>query len=492
MEEQLFNKEPEFIQESEELGILRQAVTAPLLKQGLQNGHINMAFDLLKQTLHQCYRACSISTLVTQSVIISEANTFSSVAREAIRKAEWARSTTNTVWCILKKILCFTAISSQFLKRLSIREMKHDHHPELGRYNSLNFPARNTLGIWSNKIRKFTRNKSPHSIKNIIRFIMNKCLPVFNLDVNLMPVNPSEYIANRISEAVIMQICEMKRSKLNWLQFFLKYIMEYKIPLKVEWLDLIDKTKENRLVDQDDGSDKHRISIKELEKLYEATKDCVEDRLMFMIFITTGIRIGGMSKIKTEHVAHVSGTDVVILATGRSIEKGNKWFSFILAPQVKELLFVWITSHRPAVDSPYLFPGRNEHVSTSNIRYRFKKIAQKAGLVGAHLHPHALRHTYAHMILETGNTVDTVSKLMGHVSSKTTESFYLKESAVEVAKRANIPWLDKSNTPLEPVIPDFLQNNKSQIDKKQSKLRNKRRKVMASLEMFQAGPLPAS
>jgi len=101
-----------------------------------------------------------------------------------------------------------------------------------------------------------------------------------------------------------------------------------------------------------------------------------------------------------------------------------------------------------------------------------------------------MRHTYGHMLLETGNPVETVAKLLGHSSSKTTEKFYLKESAGEVAKRANIPWLDQSKAPSAPVVPDFLLNNGSAAAAKKkeeriiTKQRKNKRKMMASMSMF--------
>jgi len=50
-----------------------------------------------------------------------------------------------------------------------------------------------------------------------------------------------------------------------------------------------------------------------------------------------------------------------------------------------------------------------------------------------------------------------VAKMMGHASSKTTEMYYLKESAVEASKRCNIPWLVKDKPEQ---LPSFLKVGK--------------------------------
>jgi integrase len=482
------NTDPVYIEESKELGILRQTVIAVMLKGKHQIGHINMAFDLLKQCLYQLYSNTNISTLVAKSTLVSEANKFSKVAREAVALAQWSKSTSRTVLCTLKKVLEFTAISREFLFRITLRGQGHPYVLELGKkYGSLSpeDPVRKTLENWRDILKRHTRCKSKQSLRNIIRFILNSCLPAFNLSVYTLPIDTATHITKRIKPDVIEKICGMKSvsKKKKWLLVFLKHIMMYKFTVDDTWFDYanIEKVHGNPL-EQDDGSDKHKIPTDELEKLYTACHDSVLDKLLFMLMLTTGLRIGGVVNIKLEHVAYINGKDVCVQDVGKTIEKGKKWATFILCDEVKVLIFKWLTCQRPAMESEYLFPGRNGQMSTSNARYRFGKIVKKAGLKGNHLHPHSLRHTFAHMMLKTGNTVDIVAKLLNHTNPKTTKQFYLKESAAEVAKRANIPWLNQNNIPKKPVIPNFLQ--KHQNTSEDANQNKKRRKAMASLEMF--------
>jgi len=46
---------------------------------------------------------------------------------------------------------------------------------------------------------------------------------------------------------------------------------------------------------------------------------------------------------------------------------------------------------------------------------------------------------FIHILLEVGNSVENISKLLGHASSETMEKYYLRESAAQVVQRANIP-----------------------------------------------------
>jgi integrase len=130
-------------------------------------------------------------------------------------------------------------------------------------------------------------------------------------------------------------------------------------------------------------------------------------------------------------------------------------------------------------NSSYLFPGRGEDIgiSTNRINAIIKEIALKAGLKGPHIHAHSMRHSFAHILLESGNKPELVSKMLGHSSTKTTEQYYLKESASEVSKRANIPWLTRQK--VENPVPSFLEKNKP--EKKKRKSKKDRNKMLQNL-----------
>jgi len=89
-------------------------------------------------------------------------------------------------------------------------------------------------------------------------------------------------------------------------------------------------------------------------------------------------------------------------------------------------------------------------------------------------------------LLEAGNSVHEVSKLLGHSNIATTEMFYLKESSADVAKRANIPWLTKPEK--QDNLPKFLVGSdrkaSEQTKEKQDRERKRRMKNMAKIGGF--------
>lgn len=207
--------------------------------------------------------------------------------------------------------------------------------------------------------------------------------------------------------------------------------------------------------------DVHRISVPDLDRLYSASRKLgIFEELFFLILISTGMRCTGLVRIRILDVVSFKSTkmeqtdieeesNVQVRDYGVTIEKYNRRFKFPLIPRVKELIWKYLKEERPADTSPYLFPGtmRDGHVTHTVISNRFRKICQVAGLKGRQFHPHALRHSYAHMLHVCGNRPEVVSKMLGHTSVETTNRYYLPESAEDVIHRAHIPWLPPNSSP---------------------------------------------
>jgi hypothetical protein len=461
----------------------------------VQHGHMTMAFGLLASVLNQMYGASDIDRLVEQSDTIGEAVRFAEAASAYVKNIGWAKTTVYPVSSVLKKILSQTAAEPRFVSSLRIRGPRVAQCKILGRkYGSLPLtdPVRSRLDGWIASLHESTKNKSVLSLRNVMSFYLNQCLPRLRLDLQDWPADVPGVIAERVKEpGLVTDICGTgapRHRKFQWLVILTTHL----IPCPGLTLDgkcLGSKKKHHSIAalvdDNDDGEDVHRISTEDLQKIYEEAKKRLPDELMYMTLITTGVRIGGYTRIQTKNVADVKDNQYCIKETGRTLEKGNKWFSYAMSPRVRALVYRWLTEQRPADPSPYLFPSVSVDgvpISTETVRDRFNALCKAAGLVGREFHPHALRHSYAHILLETGNDVQTVSRLLGHASASTTEKFYLKESASQVAERANIPWLTAPKKKRQ-AVPDFLIPARP-VQAGSKKRGLKRRKILATLEMF--------
>ncbi len=473
-------------------------ITVTSLTGPISQPHLNMGLRLLKGTLIRLFTTPSMSKLVEVSGSTQQRIDFSVAATDVSQGFGWCRGSAHTAFRVLCRVLSCTTIDTDFTRTIRLLPAKQERNIILGKNYSKRpptDPARVMLESWVLKLREHTKCKSDLSLRNIMNFILGSCVPSFGLDVDTWPQNVKDIVQERYNESICMKICEGKNhgKKACWLQVFLTNIVDTKC--------VVDKAIRRRLTincsadgdgdRDDDGADHHRISATDLDKMFAACADQMPHKLMFMLMITTGIRIGGLTNIRLTRVAKFEHNQWVVNGAGRTICKGNKIYRFAIAPDVKELLASWLQSHRPADPTPFLFPGRDgSKISTGTVRQYFHLICLKAGLQGEQFHPHALRHSFAHILLESGNTSAVVASLMNHSSSVTTEKFYLRESAEEVTSRANIPWLqgtDKKRQQ-EPVLPAFLNNRKEHKEKKERKTK-KIKTNLSSLAMFKPLPL---
>ena len=386
-----------------------------------------------------------LDTLQQRATNVGENARFSQALTEACATKGWQIATIRKYTGIIKRILDMLSFPEGFVASLKIAcSQRAPGNKALGKYGS--FPAvnpiRQRLDGWVEQIRNDTRNRSELSIRNIISFYFTVCLPALGLDIENWPEDPIAHVASHVKDnpnAVKSIVGEDANAqiKAGRLEFLLHKIIGSDIDVPKPG-----KFRSSAPAEDDDGRDIHRISATDLELLYTEAKKDTRDELLFMLMLTTGLRVGGVCNILTRHVADIQNNQYVVKKEGKTKEKGNKFASFVLCTRVRELVGTWLARLRPADTGPYLFPGtaQGSHLSTDATRLSFARLCHKCGLKGPQFHPHALRHTNAHMLLECGNSVEAVSKCLNHSSTAVTEKFYLHESAAEVLSRCNVPW----------------------------------------------------
>lgn len=426
---------------------------------------VNMAVNVLHDILVILFQKPDIAQLCSSNVTMEILLNYSLQLSLVMENRLWKRTTCHQVISTLRAILKKTNIPLSFIRATKLRPLEKDNNVRIigKKYLLMSEVARELMKEWILIFKNDTHNVSPVSLKNIMKFVLGNLLPNLNLTVETFKNENIEIYAKKFEkEDLITKICNGKGSnmckKLRWLQLFLTFILKSSIKLPFDLCKkLLRESKKNINVDDDDGSDHHRISTEDLEILYETSKKDELNELLFMTLLTTGMRLGGFVKIKTLHVAQLKNGKWQVGTEGKTIEKGNKLFTFKLHTRVQELLTIWLNKRRLICNSEYLFPGREgAHLSPEGFRTRFTKMCKEAGLVGKQFHPHALRHCYSHILLELGNSSETISKLINHSSVATTQRYYLKENAAEVSERANIPWLKQQITKRKNSVPSFL------------------------------------
>lgn len=469
-------------------------ITLSNLTGTITKSQLNMALRLLKGTLTRLFKTPSITKLLEGSTGTKQRTNFSIAATEESQGYKWSRTTAQKAFRVMIKVLDCTMIDPSFTHTIKLLPAKKEWNLVMGRKYSRRAsddPARMKLESWILVLKERTKCKSDLSMRNIMYFFIGSCLPAFGLDLDAWPDDAKSIVTEKFDEDTAIKLCQGKShgKKLCWLQVFLTSILDTTC--------VIDKCMRKRLSfsagdddDDDDGADHHRISTGDLDKMFLACKKLIpQHMLMFMLMITTGIRVGGLTNIRIARVAKLEGNQWVVNDMGRTICKNKKVYRFALSPEVKDLVAMWLHNHRPADPTPFLFPGRDGgKISTSTVRGYFKKICLTAELDGKQFHPHSLRHSFAHILLESGNSSSVVASLMNHASSTTTEKFYLKESAEQLTQRASIPWMKDTDKKRkrEPTVPAFLDDSKHvKANQKKKERKTKRdKKNLASLAMF--------
>lgn len=387
----------------------------------------------------------SPAVLVKRAKAATENIKFSKTVADLVAKETWSVATTRKNGAVLKRILALLDLDDAFVNSLQFQtQQKPPANKALGKIAAL--PAedatRQLVEHWQTMVESGTRNKSPLGVRNIMAFYRNTCVPGLGLDFRNWPQDVAGHIRAYVAtnpDAVNQIVGETSDSgvKATRLRFFIKDILGSDIEVPVV------KAKKPPPKDDDDGHDEHRIDSEDLQRLYdEAIKDPF-DRLWFMLMLTTGLRVGGVVKILTNHVADVKSGAYIIRKQGRTKEKGANFVHFPICPVMQLIFKEWLESHRRADPGPFLLPGLIEGrcLTTECIRKRFKTLCQRINLQGTEFHPHALRHTHAHILLGCGNKLEVVSKALNHKSVTVTEKVYLRESATEVSERVNAPWM---------------------------------------------------
>ena len=370
-------------------------------------------------------------------------NKFAIALQEALSAQPLAVRTRQIYACRVRRLLRqIPTVPDDFVRRITLEHVPaKDVNPILGRRYVGN--TRKMLEGWIEIFRAETRMDSPKSLQTVFGFILRKCLPKLGLDLDNWPDRPEEQVERAFEQepGLAGPLCSPDPRYHGWLQLFLTHVL--KVPKRVDKPNV----KKRRREEYVHSHDTHRISSSDVDKLYDAAQGDLGSKLPLMLMLTTAMRIGGIVNMRVQDVADIdSAGKFVVRLRGSTTCKGRKVITFAMNAEVRQLMCDWLTHKRPLNSSPYVFPAQrgSKPACTEAIWKRFRALCKRAGLKGAEFHPHALRHTCAHLLLEAGNPVDVVSKFLNHSSSQVTEQVYLKENLSETLSRANVPWLEKN------------------------------------------------
>jgi integrase/recombinase XerC len=160
----------------------------------------------------------------------------------------------------------------------------------------------------------------------------------------------------------------------------------------------------------------------------------LRDLAMFELFYSSGLRLSELIGLDTQYVRHAEyestgwinfdEAEVIVLGKGkkpRTVPIGEIALRSIKAWITARSQFV--TPDSSASDQYALFIGvRGRRISPRVVQSQLAKFAQTAGLP-VHVHPHALRHSFASHMLQSAQDLRAVQEMLGHANISTTQIY---------------------------------------------------------------------
>ncbi len=153
----------------------------------------------------------------------------------------------------------------------------------------------------------------------------------------------------------------------------------------------------------------------------------LRDRLIIEIFVYTAIRRAELRLLRRADI-DFSGRRLLVRQG-----KGGKQRIVYLPNR----LLAGLRRYFEQEDHDYLFPGRQGGpMSLRNVNYIVARIGRKAGIRTPNpryreIGPHLLRHSFARNWKRAGGSLESLQKILGHSSLKTTLDVYGTESQFE-------------------------------------------------------------
>ena len=155
------------------------------------------------------------------------------------------------------------------------------------------------------------------------------------------------------------------------------------------------------------------LAMEEVGKLIDSIKN-EKHNLLVELMYASGLRVSEAVSIKIDDLNLEEGLGTIREGKGR--KDRHIIISQSLLPKIKNYL------EKRGIDSGYLFPGREGHIST-RMAQKIVTDAAKAAGIKKRVYCHILRSSFATHLLENNVDIRKIQVLLGHSSISTTERY---------------------------------------------------------------------
>ncbi|MEM6338387.1 MAG: site-specific integrase [Pseudomonadota bacterium] len=189
-------------------------------------------------------------------------------------------------------------------------------------------------------------------------------------------------------------------------------------------------------------SDFHYLTDSQSELLLEKIGSKVKYRLITLLMMDAGLRVSEAVSLKLENLRF---REKIIRV--RSLKKRTEHYRDIpMSARLMMTMGKYLNHYKGDKNNSqsWLFPSKKGHLKRIAVWRFYNRIAVKHPQL-KHLHPHALRHTFATRLVNSDVNLLTAKELLGHGSVQTTEIYthipaqVLKNSIAAIEKKPS--WL---------------------------------------------------
>jgi len=146
----------------------------------------------------------------------------------------------------------------------------------------------------------------------------------------------------------------------------------------------------------------------------------LRDRAIFELLYSSGLRLAELVALDADD-GRLDLREGTVTVTG----KGSKTRTVPVGKAAREALRAWLKA-RAQLAAPAeraLFVGaRGRRIAPGIVQARLRARAKRRGL-GAAVHPHMLRHSFASHVLQSSQDLRAVQEMLGHASISTTQVY---------------------------------------------------------------------
>lgn len=196
------------------------------------------------------------------------------------------------------------------------------------------------------------------------------------------------------------------------------------------------------------GQTRRYYNDEEVASMFEVCRDDAKLTLVLTILKEVGLRNGALNLLQyyslvDEHCQPRHSCNVREKAGARRV--------FITSENLKNVIrtyYAQLDARLPegvTRADVFIFNEQDpmQPLTNQTLRTWLTRLGEAANVTGVHVHPHAFRHTLVCNLMKAGNSLEAVSKYMGHKSVSTTNSHYWVATMEDLHERINNPTSDK-------------------------------------------------